>query len=153
MWIVLLNFSRSSKLIDHFQMSWNFQQYPKIMWTSYRDLLRRQRYLKSLRILMAIKRLGQMVFPRHFFKLARRFSNQILWLYFAIFMLKVIPKKNYNSRSQGLSPYWSCCLGGGGVCYKIIAKFLATPLHSHGRYHFSFISFQLQENSQTCTYY
>ena len=113
--------------------------------------------MKSLRILMAIKRLAQMVFPWHFFKLARRFSNQILWLCFAIFMLKVIPKKKKQTTTVEVRDFHPIGLvflgGGGGGCYKIIAKFLATPLHSHGRYHFSFISFQLQENSQTCTYY
>ena len=108
--------------------------------------------MKSLRILMAIKRLGQMVFPWHFFKLARRFSNQILWLCFAIFMLKVIPKKkknynkkNYNSRSQGLSPYWSCCLGGGGegVVIKLLLNFWLLHYTVMGdiilaSYHFNF---------------
>ena len=66
---------------------------------------------------------------------------------------KTTTKKTTTVEVRDFHPIGLVVWGGGGGCYKIIAKFLATPLHSHGRYHFSFISFQLQENSQTCTYY
>ena len=54
------------------QVDWHFPdvlEFPTISrdnasWV--RDLLRRQRYLKSLRISMVTNRLGQMVFPWHF---------------------------------------------------------------------------------------
>ena len=102
------------------QVDWHFPdvlEFPTISrdnasWL--RDLLRRQRYLKSLRISMVTNRLGQMVFPWHFWEILK---PNLMAVFHHIFCSSSVckklecnlhyshSKKNYYSRSQGLSTY------------------------------------------------
>ena len=53
---------------------------------------------------MVINLLGQMDFQWHFFKLAERFSNEILWLSFIIFFAKGQFEKSLNATFVTLIP-------------------------------------------------
>ena len=53
--------------------------------------------MMSFRISLVINPSNQMVFQWHFSKLARGFSNLILWLYFIIFFAKGQFEKSLNA--------------------------------------------------------
>ena len=80
----------------------------------------------------------EMGFQRHFFKLAGRFSNLILWLSFIIFFAKGQFEKSLNATFLTLIPKKSTTIdvkdfrliGLVGGVYKIIGKVLATRLRT-----------------------